>query len=283
MLELQVASKDITNGVLSVAWCVDAELLKNLSDEGVKNPQVVFVVAPSGSAYESSKEYRKVVPLKDLMTFLEVRASGPNKVFAFVSRRTPRDARDAVLSRQGNRYSHSILNYDGSNFSDQDATYDATPVEVVVPTGVFAKEPPQWEKAWVNHWFRSKPMDQCDYRRRRLLAYTVKPVITLLDLTARAVLLLLSTLWLSRGMSLKYLFGPLAYSIGDSTEVLQDGSYAIPTLPEEYGGVYTEMFLSSESSAFWFVKYGRYPSLPSVCSFYGCYTLPIYSPRLPLQ
>jgi len=49
--------------------------------------------------------------------------------------------------------------------------------QVLVPVEVFAKEPAAWEKAWVNLFFRSRPGDQCDFRKRRLFAYTIQPIL----------------------------------------------------------------------------------------------------------
>jgi hypothetical protein len=48
---------------------------------------------------------------------------------------------------------------------------------VIVPDGVFAKEPSKFEKWWVNLWFESKPKDQCHFRKRRMLAYSIQPIV----------------------------------------------------------------------------------------------------------
>lgn len=236
MFQLQVASTDITNGNLAVAWCVDAELLKELADASITDPQVVIVIAPTEN-YHVSKEYRKVVPLKDLMTYVEFKVSGPNKIWAYVSGRETKRLRNSLLSKEDGQFITNILTQDSSNlvgFTTLDKSlFCAEPISVNVPKGVFAAEPAKWEKTWVNHWFRSKPQDQCDFRRRRFLAYTVQPVVILLDVVVRLVMLLFSTLWFSEGMSLKYAMHPLRYTISDATEVVRGGSRVIPFLPED--------------------------------------------------
>lgn len=239
MLQLQVANTDVTNGNLAVAWCVDAEVLKELAEKEIADPQVVIVVAPTEN-YHISKEYRKVVPLKDLMTYVEFKTAGPNKIWAYVSRLAyAKSVRNNVLTKENGEFCTNILDMDGSTYTTDQSPSDtelfyAAPVSVVVPQGVFAKEPAKWEKTWVNYWFRSKPQDQCDFRRRRLLAYTVQPLAILLDvLVVRTAMLLFSTLWLSRGMSLKFHAHPLRYSVADTLEAFQGGSWTIPTLPEE--------------------------------------------------
>ena len=75
MLELQITDNDVSTGSVQISWCVDAEVLKELADKKVKEPQLVIVVAPEGDNYDLRKEMRKVVPLKDLMTYMEFRAA----------------------------------------------------------------------------------------------------------------------------------------------------------------------------------------------------------------
>lgn len=251
MLELKLAGNDVTNGNVAVAWCVDQETLKYLSDKKVADPQVVIVVAPV-NGYHIRREYRKVVPLKDLMTYLEFRSSGENRIWAFISHQSKKKARGNFLAKSEGEYATTILNEDGDDWSYIfPPSYVSSPdrvsmttvhrpevpaptLTVNVPTGVFAKEPSKWEKTWVNHWFHAKAVDQCDFRRRRLLAYTVQPIVMLLDiLVARALLSLIAFMWLSRGLSLSYFLHPLTYSLLDTVDVLKGGTWTVPTLPED--------------------------------------------------
>lgn len=265
MFELQVASRDVTNGNIAISWCVTPETLQYLAANKVKDPQVIIVVAPTEN-YHSRREYRKVVPLQDLMTYLEFKASGENQIRAFISTKSRKDARGSYLSKEDGDYKTDILSEDGKEWGyifggkyqthttesgDEEQVYARSPdlpaptVMVNVPAGVFAKEPAKWEKTWVNHWFRSKPQDQCDFRRRRLLAYTVQPLVMLLDvLVVRTLMLLVSTLWWSRGMSLKYHFHPMTYSIADTVGLWKGGSWVVPTLPEDAQGDADDILLS---------------------------------------
>jgi hypothetical protein len=58
--------------------------------------------------------------------------------------------------------------------SGQDAIYSY--LDIDLPSDCFAKEPSEFEKTWVNFFFRNKAVDQCEFRRRRILAYTVQPI-----------------------------------------------------------------------------------------------------------
>ena len=116
MFQLQVASTDVSNGNLAVAWCVDQQVLKSLADDGITDPQVVIVTAPT-EHYHITKEYRKVVPLKDLMTYIEFKASGANKIWAFVSRQGVKAARTRYLHRDGGEFATGVLDPDGSDWN----------------------------------------------------------------------------------------------------------------------------------------------------------------------
>jgi len=253
MLELKVANRDITSGSIAVAWCVDEETIKLLSEENVLEPQVVIVVVPTAN-YHPRREYRKVVPLQDLMTYLEFRSSGENQIWAFISPKDKKAVRNEFLTKESGQYKTDILDIDGKewglNFAGKYVTaadgvtqdyvrspkFPAEPVTVNVPTGVFAKEPAKWEKIWVNHWFRDKAIDQCDYRRRRLLAYTLQPIVMLLDvLVYRLLLAIIAVSYLSRGLCLKYFLHPLTYSVWDAADLLKGGTWAIAHLPEDEG------------------------------------------------
>jgi hypothetical protein len=188
------------------------------------------VVAPEGKQYGKHKEYRKVAPLSDLMTYVELRTAGPNKIWGFISLNEKKTARSCYLNREYSTFSTDILEYDGSDWGWSQKSYAqnnpelyAESLPIVVPTGVFAKEPPEWEKTWVNLFFRQKPMDQCDYRRRRLFAYSAQPIIMFFNLLFRLVMLFAAAMVGKRGCSFKYLLHPIQYDMETQFDVFKGG------------------------------------------------------------
>ena len=245
MLQLQIADANISGGSVAVAWCLDHEVLNELAKKGVVDPQVIIVVAPTKN-YHLSKESRKVVPLKDLMTYIECRASGKNKIYGLISMRQAKEAREHYLAKEDGAYRNNVLDYDGETYSSRllgvEDEYDiekktykylSPPLEIEVPKGVFAPEPSAWEKSWVNHFFRQKVVDQCDFRRRRLFAYLVQPFIIGFFNLVRSIILLAGLLTGARNLSLKYLFHPLTYGLKDTFEIWEKGSLFIQRLPED--------------------------------------------------
>jgi hypothetical protein len=165
MLELKVASRDVTNGNIAISWCVDPAAVQYLAASKLNDPQVVIVVAPTEN-YHARREYRKVVPLKDLMTYLECRTAGENQIRAFISTKSKKDSRGRYLAREDGFYKTDILTEDGKEWShifhgtyeshttengEQEKVYVRHPdlpaptMLVNVPAGVFAKEPAKWE------------------------------------------------------------------------------------------------------------------------------------------
>lgn len=242
MFELKIANPDVTSGTVQVSWCLDQEALKYLTDKGVKDPQVILVIAPEGEPekyHHNSKEVRAVVPLKDMIAFVEFKYPGATKIWGFVSTRSKKDAHD-YLTKSGGVYGTDILDYDAQGWASwmtKDGTLDAQPLSVEVPEGVFAPEPAQWEKDWVNHFFRGKCEDQCHFRKRRLFAYLVQPFLMLPNLLIRLIILLVSCIVGARGTSLKYLLHPLTYDLGDTIEMISGGTIFIRHLPEDEPGV----------------------------------------------
>lgn len=247
MFQLQLADPDVTNGTIAVSWCLDHEILKELADEKVSDPQVVIVVAPVDN-YHLNKEYRKVVPLKDLMTYIEFRSAGKNKIWGLISHKSGKKAVEHYMEKNEGEFHSNVLSFDGDQYAsrlrdaeDVDLTDPenplykslSQPLTVTVPKAVFAKEPKQWEKTWVNHFFRDKVIDQCEFRRRRLFAYGVQPFIMLGNLFLRLFLTIFAVSTLCRGLTLQYLLHPLTYSLKDTFDLFEEGSLAIRHLPED--------------------------------------------------
>ncbi len=239
MFEIHVSDNDVTSGSIPVSWCVTPDILKSLSDLGVKDPQVVLVVAPdTDNHYGRQKETRQVVPLKDMMAYLDFKVAGVNKIWGFISQKGRKAARNCYLSKTNNQFDSWLLTEDGREWV-QTHSMDAQPISIDVPKEAFAPEPAAWEKAWVNHFFNNKCVDQCNFRRRRLFAYSIQPLIALAYIFFRLVTLSVALLLGTRGVSLKPLLHPLSIDHDSSWNVFCGGSIFINHLPEDDELVWT--------------------------------------------
>ena len=271
MFELKIASNDATSGTIPISWCVSHETIKLLGDDNVKEPQVVIVVAPDGDKYSPQKEYRKVVPLQDLMTYIEFRSSGANKIWGFISLRDKKDVRDRYLTRENGEYQTDVLNSDGTEWSyafkpehaPRNLLLNSPVLDVKVPKECFASEPSKWEKVWVNHFFRDKCLDQCKFRRRRLFAYGLQPLIMLGNLLVRFVCLLAAVAIVARKISFKPLIHPLNYDIPEAASVTTGGSFCVQQLPEDKKD-HWEAETVGQTYSYLFRSYWSVPGMPVI-------------------
>ena len=227
MFEIKLTTTKISDGSTAITWCCDHETIKQLADKNITDPQVVIMVAPQGNGYHPRKEYRKVVPLKDLMTYIEFHTAGENKIFAFISNREKRNARTVYLSYTEGYWSTSLLTSDGSDFLYEIPEFEAEPITVDMPVGCFAKAPPQWERAWVNWLFTEKPMDQCQYRRRRMFAYTLQIPLMMLNMMTRLAFALMALSYGARNFSFEPLLHPLRIDFEDQCRIQGGGSWFV--------------------------------------------------------
>lgn len=268
MFELHVSDNDVTGGSIGVTWCVDKEVINELANSGVKDPQVVLVVAPvMEDNYSNKKEYRKIVPLSDLMTYVEFRVPGKNKVFAFISEHSAKETKKDLLAKSGGGFDSDVLNYEGSWLREyligkrSNPLFKAEPVELYVPHACFAPEPADWEKAWVNHFFTAKVVDQCHFRKRRLFAYTLQVLIVLFFILLKALLLVPALLIGSRNLTMKYVLHPLSYTMHESIDVLKGGSYFITqdAEGEDFFAPYNKITFKACIDKFW-----KTPFMPAI-------------------
>ncbi len=270
MLELHVASNDVTSGSIGVGWCVSPEALKMLADSEVKHPAIVLITAPKGQKDRSSpdyKEFRTVVPLKDLVAYVSFKTPGENNIWGFIASDV-KSAKEKFLEK-GARigWEKEILSDDATQWPEWNLTgrlnanhsmyfqepalklLIAEPVPVTVPEACFAPEPAEWEKTWVNYFFTRRVMDQCEFRRRRILAYTVQPVLMVLQIAIRALALSFSTLLGLRAWSIKPLLHPV------TTSFFEDGLGVLDFTKGSY-------FVGQGKNAF--VNWLRLPFTPAI-------------------
>ena len=108
----------------------------------------------------------------------------------------------------------ALYNEDGYHEEDFEDT-----VEVTVSPEYFAKEPPEWLKSWANLWHEFPAADQCQLRRRMLVALTVQPPVVALWLilrqTGQLLFAIALELLLFRNINLRPLIHPWTYRFGD--------------------------------------------------------------------
>jgi len=241
-IELHIANPDVTDGVLQITWCVSPDTLNELSQKKIKEPVICLITCPDGDKYDPSKEHRQLVLLKDLIAYVQINHSGSNRIYGVLSGQDGiKNAKRFFIERgYYPGYHNAVLSIDGAGYNEefariQGVDYLAEPLTVDVPTGAFAKEPAEWEKKWVNHFFSTKPIDQCSFRRRRMFAYGVQPILIVLMMLVRLFPTLFALLIGSRNFSFNYLIHPLRYEMSDASDLFGNGIIFYPKSEDEKG------------------------------------------------
>lgn len=269
LFELHNANVDVTHGSLEVTWCLDKELLGVMKTQ--RNPMVVISVFPldKGGDPITRKETRFAFPLKQMMGFIHFRMPGKNRVYAYIE-----NYDSGILARVGGHYETDVVYSDGEHtpyvvghtyHEDStdaegnpiqvpvlhDAKHYITPFEVDVPEEYFGKEPAEWEKDWVLWLLDDKGADQCAFRKRRLFAYFVQPLIFIGNYLLRVLLVLGALLIGARGFTMKHVVHPLTYGLDDTLfELYNKGSVFVRPSPD-FVPKTVKQYLSFAITKFW--------------------------------
>lgn len=169
----------IDNADVRVRWCVTPELTKHLIDKGVENPHIVLSTCDPKTG---KHEWRGVFPLNQVITYARFYMAGTMNLYACIVDME----HDATLRKKTmlkwtqhdyDSYNHQLQS-DGNYFrtiGNNEDIHATTTEAVIIPAGVFQKEPPKWLDWFVNLWHgQHKNEDGCEFRRRAALAFTLK-------------------------------------------------------------------------------------------------------------
>ena len=195
-LELHIDSPKLQSSNLLVRWCLTPSGVEALLNKPQANAHVLLVVAaPTGEFTHLEK--RDIVPFTDGRAYIPALRSGENYLYAVLIELPKNNTKEtkrihSLFYGRDNEHTVTFLESDGKSVYEYatqaycygipatrtDQTSIATLV-VDVPKEVFAPEPKAWEKRWVNWAWRHKPEDQCAFRKRRLFAYSLQPLLFL--------------------------------------------------------------------------------------------------------
>jgi len=177
-----IPAGDLTSAepVLPIRWCLDAPEINCLKDCHAENAQILFVIKYEGTTIED----RQLVPLDQLMEYLNFRRPGKHTVFAKIiwpwygnREQVPRSLLYRVTP---SRYRNNVLNENGDGFLEEfgslhgfftlyTITRGEAEFDVTIPAGHFPKEPPAWLKKLADVGYEYPAFDQCEFRKRTLL------------------------------------------------------------------------------------------------------------------
>ena len=147
------------------------------------------------SDYDSSAE-RTLFKLQPVHYLRLKRPGIHHLIFIVLSGEIGKDKRQYFLEKTYANYEHELWfsEIERNNLGEQ-ICY--TEVVVDVPELFFAKKPETktakvvWK--WANSWYKLKPINQCEYRKRKIVAFTIKPVLWFLGFIVRIMFSLVLT------------------------------------------------------------------------------------------
>lgn len=162
---------------MPVRWCLTKDEIALVRQEAT-NPYMLIVATRN-----TVEVARVLVPLEQMMDFVHFRQPGSHRVQAVVVWGSPSaDVEKYFLDlRRRGEYSENVVDYRGQIRTDFDTGIhqfgSRAELEASISPEFFAQEPAEWERSWVNFFFGSPAVDQCHFRRRRIFAYTLQPLI----------------------------------------------------------------------------------------------------------
>ncbi len=136
------------------------------------------------SDYKSERTIFKLEPIH----YLQLKRPGVHHLIFILFNEMNRKSEKFYLEKKHYGYENDIYfnTIEGIRLDNQISYAEAV---VDVPKEFFADEPEtKFQKviySWVNNWYRFGPIDECEYRKRKIFAFTGKPLLWLFGLIPR--------------------------------------------------------------------------------------------------
>ncbi|OGF51901.1 hypothetical protein A2739_01425 [Candidatus Giovannonibacteria bacterium RIFCSPHIGHO2_01_FULL_43_100] len=202
MIKLFVEETKLQSPTVRLQWCIEPETLRLLREKKAEKPYLLIVT------YADNREKtHQLAPLDQLEEYVALPCSGENKIFAAIVWAEKNEFPyltlwKKYLRRERNHYANymvAVHTWDGGHEFDcmlRDNNLGFANITVVVPSKLFAKEPAEWEKRWVNLWYDYPPFDQCQFKKRRIPAYSIQPLVIFMWLIAKPLFCIIATIFL---------------------------------------------------------------------------------------
>lgn len=187
---LNGGKKEMNSATIPIEWWLSEEVIK-------KNPKYILVFEQNEMEKddvrgETNRGRRHVFNASDAVAFMPVFSAGYHRVMVVVisdDRSSAKKTANSYLREDEDKidcYRYHMGWENARNNAcdkDDDAFIASTVVEFEVPAELFAEKPRTkagqllWE--WVNRWHSRGPRDECDYRRRMMIAFTIQPPLVI--------------------------------------------------------------------------------------------------------
>lgn len=214
------------NPTLGIRWCLDPKDQAKLVELKAVNVHVLIVVR-----YEGGQEDRQLLPLTDAMTYLMLRFPGTHTIHSRLFWGSDAAKLRAYFLQRSDRngYNYSVLDTENNTFwekvgnpfvvDDGYSQIDCYETDVTVGAEHFARDWHPLIKKWVNYLYSYQPVDECQFRKRLIGAFTWQPLWMALFLVCRTIGTTIAFIYCAligaRGLNFRPILHPFTMSIGD--------------------------------------------------------------------
>lgn len=187
-MQLHVDTKKSHDSVVFVRWSLSQKEIERLSQETGKKFVLISVAVLGDENNSGFEECRQLVPLEQMATYLTLRRPGKHMIYALAIYSYCDEDDKRLL--QVDRYERGFpiycfplfdFNHDPKTkpfFSGYFYRNQPTKISVVVADQFFAKKP--WDWKYVNSRYEVLPIDKCQFRGRRIFAYTIGSMLQII-------------------------------------------------------------------------------------------------------
>lgn len=174
------ADGEIHSGDVPVRWCLTPEYVKELDEQGIVDPHILLVSTHFNEKISDTTEMqRQLVPVGELMTYVRFTRSGKMALHGWIvdGAYGRKDLHKRWITKIDGHYATDLFYTNTGEAHDliqMERAVAYTSTDVIIPAGVFGKEPRPAIKWYVNMWHGSRIVDECHFRRRMVLAFTLK-------------------------------------------------------------------------------------------------------------
>ncbi len=192
-LTINGGKNELDSATIPIQWWFDKKTIK-------KKPKYVLIIEQNEKESRSSANCkngrRYLCEVTEGVKYLQIFSSGYHRLMVIVFDSSVKLSEiQRLIAKEKNIYTDLFYEYhlyfraendheEITGLSLTDNKYISWAVtEFTVPEELFAKRPSTktggWIWNWANEWYKKDPIDECAYRKRKIFAFTLKPLLVL--------------------------------------------------------------------------------------------------------
>lgn len=181
---LNGGKEEMNSATIPIEWWFSKEVID-------REPKYILIFEQSKEEKErdfgknDSYGRRYICKVSDAIKFLQIFSPGYHRVMVVVlgGSSAESDAKH-YLGHDDYDYYRTSINWENAKdntLKNMKSIMGSTVEEFEVPEELFGKKPKtklgklMWK--WANLWFKKNPRDECEYRKRKIIAFTLQPLI----------------------------------------------------------------------------------------------------------